>query len=150
MPLSTTTPPPQVSPLQDTFEEDPFKGFSRPPSTRHGRVISIDAISTPSPTSSSFSRKPSSGIINGSRPQSMVVAGTQRPASVVFASRPQSMVFNRDANPLGRLAAKRDSSGQSSPVAPGRIIVGIDFGTTYSGVAIVHSAMPDEIEIIKS
>jgi len=76
----------------------------------------------------------------------MVVAGTQRPASVVFASRPQSLVFNRDANTLGRLAAKRDSS----PIAPGRIIIGVDFGTTYSGVAIVHSAMPDEIEIIKS
>lgn len=56
------------------------------------------------------------------------------------------MVYNKDASIAGRVTTKRDSS----PIAPGRIIVGVDFGTTYSGVAIVHSAMPDDIEIIKS
>jgi hypothetical protein len=31
-----------------------------------------------------------------------------------------------------------------------KLIVGVDFGTTYSGVAAVYSATPDDIEIIKS
>ncbi|KAL1297539.1 hypothetical protein AAFC00_006111 [Neodothiora populina] len=31
-----------------------------------------------------------------------------------------------------------------------RLIVGVDFGTTYSGVAAVYSATPDDIDIIKS
>lgn len=31
-----------------------------------------------------------------------------------------------------------------------RLVVGVDFGTTYSGVAAVYSATPDDIEIIKT
>ncbi|KAF7187277.1 Heat shock 70 kDa protein 12B [Pseudocercospora fuligena] len=31
-----------------------------------------------------------------------------------------------------------------------RLIVGVDFGTTYSGVAAVYSATPDDIDIIKT
>ena len=31
-----------------------------------------------------------------------------------------------------------------------KLIVGVDFGTTYSGVAAVYSATPDDIEIIRS
>ncbi|KAF2199167.1 actin-like ATPase domain-containing protein [Delitschia confertaspora ATCC 74209] len=31
-----------------------------------------------------------------------------------------------------------------------RIIVGVDFGTTYSGVATVYSATPDDVDIIKT
>lgn len=31
-----------------------------------------------------------------------------------------------------------------------RLIVGVDFGTTYSGVAAVYSATPDDVDIIKS
>ncbi|KAI5369872.1 putative Heat shock protein 70 family [Septoria linicola] len=31
-----------------------------------------------------------------------------------------------------------------------RLVVGIDFGTTYSGVAAVYSATPDDIDIVKS
>jgi len=33
---------------------------------------------------------------------------------------------------------------------PHRLIVGIDFGTTYSGVAVAYSATPDDIDVIKT
>ncbi|KZF20017.1 actin-like ATPase domain-containing protein [Xylona heveae TC161] len=36
------------------------------------------------------------------------------------------------------------------PADDQRIVVGVDFGTTYSGVAFVYSAAPDIIDVIKS
>ncbi|KAF3008731.1 hypothetical protein E8E13_009848 [Curvularia kusanoi] len=52
------------------------------------------------------------------------------------------------------------SNASQAPVAIGaatsgaastdRLIVGVDFGTTYSGVAAVYSATPDDIDIIKT
>ncbi|KAG9681990.1 actin-like ATPase domain-containing protein, partial [Aureobasidium melanogenum] len=42
-----------------------------------------------------------------------------------------------------------DSNGYHQ-VTSDRIIVGVDFGTTYSGVAAAYSATPDDIEIIKT
>ncbi|KAK6003767.1 hypothetical protein QM012_009538 [Aureobasidium pullulans] len=42
-----------------------------------------------------------------------------------------------------------DSNGHVQ-VTSDRIIVGVDFGTTYSGVAAAYSATPDDIEIIKT
>lgn len=33
---------------------------------------------------------------------------------------------------------------------PDRLVVGVDFGTTYSGVAAAYSATPDDIDIIKT
>ncbi|KAK4987678.1 hypothetical protein LTR50_004425 [Elasticomyces elasticus] len=40
------------------------------------------------------------------------------------------------------------SNGGSPPAD--RLIVGVDFGTTYSGVAAVYSATPDDVDIIKT
>ena len=34
--------------------------------------------------------------------------------------------------------------------AQDRLVVGVDFGTTFSGVAAVYSATPDDIDIIKT
>jgi len=31
-----------------------------------------------------------------------------------------------------------------------KLIIGVDFGTTYSGVAVVHTAQPDDIDIIRN
>lgn len=31
-----------------------------------------------------------------------------------------------------------------------RLIVGVDFGTTFSGVAAAYSATPDDVDIVKS
>ncbi|KAF2027542.1 actin-like ATPase domain-containing protein [Setomelanomma holmii] len=46
------------------------------------------------------------------------------------------------------------ATGASTPLttttAQDRLIVGVDFGTTYSGVAAVYSATPDDIDIIKT
>ncbi|KAK5135987.1 hypothetical protein LTR08_004241 [Meristemomyces frigidus] len=41
---------------------------------------------------------------------------------------------------------------ETEDVAPreDRLIVGVDFGTTYSGVAAVYSATPDDVDIIKT
>ncbi|KAL7266661.1 hypothetical protein RUND412_010786 [Rhizina undulata] len=41
-------------------------------------------------------------------------------------------------------------SGRAADNKPDRLIVGVDFGTTYSGVAAVYSATPDDIEVIKT
>ncbi|KAG5948538.1 hypothetical protein E4U60_001686, partial [Claviceps pazoutovae] len=42
----------------------------------------------------------------------------------------------------------RDQTGTVHPAD--RLIVGVDFGTTFSGVAAVYTATPDDIEIIKT
>ncbi|KAF2858139.1 putative hsp70 family protein [Piedraia hortae CBS 480.64] len=39
---------------------------------------------------------------------------------------------------------------ESSSSGTDRLIVGVDFGTTYSGVAAVYSANPDDVDIIKT
>jgi hypothetical protein len=31
-----------------------------------------------------------------------------------------------------------------------RLVIGVDFGTTYSGVAVVYSGQPDDVDIIKT
>lgn len=43
----------------------------------------------------------------------------------------------------------REPARDATP-APDRLIVGVDFGTTFSGVAAVYTPMPDDIEIIKT
>ena len=40
------------------------------------------------------------------------------------------------------------SSGSPSP--QDKLVVGVDFGTTYSGVAAAYSATPDDVDIIKT
>ncbi|KAK1060009.1 hypothetical protein LTR74_012230, partial [Friedmanniomyces endolithicus] len=46
----------------------------------------------------------------------------------------------------------RAESDETTPVAApqDKLIVGVDFGTTYSGVAAAYSANPDDIDIIKT
>ncbi|KAK0384295.1 hypothetical protein NLU13_8383 [Sarocladium strictum] len=39
---------------------------------------------------------------------------------------------------------------RDQPPATDRLIVGVDFGTTFSGVAAVYTSTPDDIEIIKT
>ncbi|KAJ4994451.1 hsp70 protein [Stagonosporopsis vannaccii] len=41
-------------------------------------------------------------------------------------------------------------TASSAGATQDRLIVGVDFGTTYSGVAAVYSATPDDIDIIKT
>ena len=36
------------------------------------------------------------------------------------------------------------------PLSKDKLIVGVDFGTTYSGVAAAYSATPDDVDIIKT
>jgi hypothetical protein len=38
--------------------------------------------------------------------------------------------------------------GQNAP--EDRIVIAVDFGTTFSGVATVYSATPDEVDIIRT
>ncbi|KAK2072966.1 hypothetical protein P8C59_007283 [Phyllachora maydis] len=40
--------------------------------------------------------------------------------------------------------------GPGDNTVAGRLVVGVDFGTTFSGVAAVHTSTPDEVEIIKT
>lgn len=51
------------------------------------------------------------------------------------------------------LNASVETSSAEAPQAvttQDRLIVGIDFGTTFSGVAAVYSATPDDIDVIKT
>ncbi|KAF7563125.1 hypothetical protein G7046_g1025 [Stylonectria norvegica] len=43
----------------------------------------------------------------------------------------------------------REPPGEQPPISD-RLIVGVDFGTTFSGVAAVYTTNPDDIEIIKT
>ena len=42
------------------------------------------------------------------------------------------------------------ASSTGSPSPQDKLIVGVDFGTTYSGVAAAYSATPDDVDIIKT
>ncbi|KAF2093151.1 actin-like ATPase domain-containing protein [Rhizodiscina lignyota] len=47
-------------------------------------------------------------------------------------------------------ALSRSASNLSLTAKEERLIVGVDFGTTYSGVAAVYSGTPEEVDIIKT
>nr|POE46967.1 heat shock 70 kda protein 12a [Quercus suber] len=46
--------------------------------------------------------------------------------------------------------ATASSNNEVQQPQPDRLIIGVDFGTTYSGVAAVYSATPDDVDIIKT
>ncbi|KAF1945173.1 actin-like ATPase domain-containing protein [Clathrospora elynae] len=48
------------------------------------------------------------------------------------------------------IATGMGNAPPASTALQDRLIVGVDFGTTYSGVAAVYSATPDDIDIIKT
>ncbi|KAF3046083.1 hypothetical protein E8E12_010928 [Didymella heteroderae] len=56
--------------------------------------------------------------------------------------------FNPGSN--ANLASGAIGAASSVSATQDRLIVGVDFGTTYSGVAAVYSATPDDIDIIKT
>ncbi|KAJ4410459.1 hypothetical protein N0V91_001945 [Didymella pomorum] len=58
------------------------------------------------------------------------------------------IAFNPGSN--ANLASGAIGAASSASATHDRLIVGVDFGTTYSGVAAVYSATPDDIEIIKT
>jgi len=49
---------------------------------------------------------------------------------------------------------KRDSARSASvatqQAVEDKIVIAVDFGTTFSGVATVYSATPDEVDIIRT
>ncbi|KAF2741105.1 actin-like ATPase domain-containing protein [Polyplosphaeria fusca] len=54
-------------------------------------------------------------------------------------------------NPGANHSAAPTTAGASKPsTTQDRLIVGVDFGTTYSGVAACYSATPEDIDIIKT
>ncbi|SMR42561.1 unnamed protein product [Zymoseptoria tritici ST99CH_1A5] len=59
-----------------------------------------------------------------------------------------SMDINGVENKLGGLTLDEDKS--IIHFKQDRLVVGVDFGTTFSGVAAAYSATPDEIDIVKS
>lgn len=46
----------------------------------------------------------------------------------------------------GHKPQEQDSSDDGEK----RLVIGVDFGTTYSGVAVVYSGQPDDVDIIKT
>ncbi|KAI9836129.1 MAG: hypothetical protein M1838_005137, partial [Thelocarpon superellum] len=58
---------------------------------------------------------------------------------------PVSVPVRRESLPMLQGAQAREP-----PVTPDRLIVGIDFGTTYSGVAAVYTSTPDDVDVIKT
>ncbi len=59
-----------------------------------------------------------------------------------------SVAFNSSKNQSPTPSVMAGTAKTNAP--QDRLIVGVDFGTTYSGVAAVYSATPDDIDIIKS
>ncbi|KAI9747653.1 MAG: hypothetical protein M1815_004008 [Lichina confinis] len=60
-----------------------------------------------------------------------------------------------DGNAYGAIASPTEAAGGGAPtqnpsVATDRLVVGVDFGTTYSGVAAVYTATPDDVDVIKT
>ena len=44
----------------------------------------------------------------------------------------------------------RSASVATEQVVEDKIVIAVDFGTTFSGVATVYSATPDEVDIIRT
>lgn len=44
----------------------------------------------------------------------------------------------------------RSSSVAGTQVVEDKLVIAVDFGTTFSGVATVYSATPDEVDIIRT
>ncbi|KAI9760251.1 MAG: hypothetical protein M4579_001765 [Chaenotheca gracillima] len=47
-------------------------------------------------------------------------------------------------------SSSRPSRGLAVPTENDRLIVGVDFGTTYSGVAAVYTSNPEDVDVIKT
>lgn len=57
--------------------------------------------------------------------------------------------FDPTSNSSSATNGSSATASDGSPTAD-RLIVGVDFGTTYSGVAAVYSATPEDVDIIKT
>ncbi|KAI9793023.1 MAG: hypothetical protein M1833_000844 [Piccolia ochrophora] len=73
---------------------------------------------------------------------------------VPIQPRPVGVVGSREGTPSGipppaEAIGGGTPSGNPTPAAD-RLIVGVDFGTTYSGVAAVYTSTPDDVEVIKT
>ncbi|KAI9707855.1 MAG: hypothetical protein M1820_004461 [Bogoriella megaspora] len=58
--------------------------------------------------------------------------------------------YGRRISDMPGRASEAELSPQPLKPTNDRLIVGVDFGTTYSGVAAVYSATPEDIDIIKT
>lgn len=68
-----------------------------------------------------------------------------------FSDHDSAHKMNGDANHIINGAPDAQTAETTSaPAGVDRLIVGVDFGTTYSGVAAVYSATPDDLDIIKT
>ncbi|KAG0644000.1 hypothetical protein HOY80DRAFT_1031541 [Tuber brumale] len=54
------------------------------------------------------------------------------------------------SNSLNSVRTPTSSSSSTASTGKDRLVIGVDFGTTYSGVAAVYSGTPDDIEVIKT
>lgn len=146
-------PPPTVLPAVSPSQESVtgvFDGFSEPPSPTkqfssarfaplNGSSIAASPVTNVSSNESTASPRPASVIYNP-RPQSVILTQesqprspktSSRPTSVIYNPRPQSLVFAQDVvKPLSGTNSGQRDSGVSFP---SKLIVGVDFGTTYSG-----------------
>lgn len=133
-----------------------FDGFSEPPSPTkqfstarftplNGAPIAGSPLTNGSSAESTASPRAAS-TTRSSRPQSVILTQTpspktsSRPTSVIYNPRPQSLVLTQDVvKPSSRKSSGQRDSGVSFPP---RLIVGVDFGTTYSGyIHVNHSVL---------
>ncbi|CAK7202263.1 hypothetical protein SEUCBS139899_004985 [Sporothrix eucalyptigena] len=131
--------------------------------SKAGGARSAGGYSSPSPTASSLG--PAATLIQGgtnsasssttslfrsSSNSTNVAAAATITAAVGMTSRP-----NNSGTPNPPSAAEAIHGPVREPVREftpptDRLIVGVDFGTTFSGVAAVYTPTPDDIEIIKT
>jgi hypothetical protein len=56
---------------------------------------------------------------------------------------------SQNAN-MTRSSGARSASIAGTSVVEDKLVIAVDFGTTFSGVATVYSATPDEVDIIRT
>ena len=122
---------------------------SRPQSITIGPRTTQNTAPNSTSSSSPASSSPSSPQRNSSVRSQVRSTGPSSPRSVrsvswaLPLSRPSSLVHSPCVR-SGTTSIMETVTHQS------RIVVGVDWGTTYSGVAIVHSDNPEDVDIIKS
>ncbi|KAL8397751.1 hypothetical protein RB594_004453 [Gaeumannomyces avenae] len=81
------------------------------------------------------------------------MASFNLPIRSVSTTSTTSSIRNRESiSGLSTPPSSTSAAGPARDFAPiaDRLIVGVDFGTTFSGVAAVYTSTPDDIEIIKT
>lgn len=134
--------------VTSTTPQTPRSPMTPPPKSSHRQRPQSALLSNPWPHNTALADpRPQSDIFYTPRPQRVLSNGGRAQMVAVGSSRPTTG-SRRSSQPPNISASLPDSIRPDN--GPARIVVGVDFGTTYSGVAVVHSSTPEQVDIIKT